>query len=69
MIKNEFEEIKNFIKEDLRKTTSLINPANKDNLALEIKNILSRERIKIQALLKEEIEKYFNPVNLGKINE
>ncbi|WP_434246526.1 hypothetical protein [Borreliella burgdorferi] len=67
--KNEFEEMKNSIKEDFKKNTDLVNSINKENLVLEVGNILSKERIKIQELLREEIEKFLNSIKLEKINE
>ncbi|WP_233464676.1 hypothetical protein [Borreliella bavariensis] len=56
-IKNEFEEMKNSIKEELKRTTEFINAVNKENLAIEVKNTLLKELVKIKELLKEEIEK------------
>ncbi|WP_215535799.1 hypothetical protein [Borreliella bavariensis] len=68
-VKNEFEEMQNSIKEELKRTTELINAVNKENLVLEVRNILPKERIKIQELLKEEIEKQFRLIKLEKVNE
>lgn len=56
-IKNKFEEMKNSIKEELKRTTEFINAVNKENLAIEVKNTLLKELVKIKELLKEEIEK------------
>ncbi|MBB6213616.1 hypothetical protein QIA17_05360 (plasmid) [Borreliella californiensis] len=65
-IKTEFEEMKNSIKEELKRTTEFINAVNKENLVLEVKNIFSKERIKTQELIKEEIEKNFRKIGESK---
>lgn len=65
-IKSEFEEMKNSIKEELKRTTEFINAVNKENLILEVRNIFSKDRIKIQELLKEEIEKNFRKLGESK---
>ncbi|WP_418909368.1 hypothetical protein QIA41_04940 (plasmid) [Borreliella sinica] len=68
-LKAEFEEMKNSIKEDLQRTTDFVNLVNKENLVLEVRNIFAKERIKIQELLREEIEKNFRKMKLEKLNE
>ncbi|WP_426432904.1 hypothetical protein [Borreliella burgdorferi] len=69
-IKSEFEEMKNSIKEELKeelkRTTEFINAVNKENLILEVRSIFSKDRIKIQELLKEEIEKNFRKLGESK---
>lgn len=65
-IKAEFEEMKNSIKEELKRTTEFINAVNKENLVLEVRNILSKDRIKTQELIKEEIEKNFRKIGESK---
>ncbi len=64
-IKTEFEEMKNSIKEDLKRTTDFINTVNKENLAQEIRNILLKERIKAEEILREQLRS----MKLEKLNE
>lgn len=57
-IEKEFEEMKSSIREDLKETTALRDSIQKENLTLEVKSILSKERLKIQEILREELEKF-----------
>ncbi|SCW43285.1 hypothetical protein SAMN02983004_01095 [Borreliella japonica] len=64
-IKTEFEEMKNSVKEELKRTTDFINTVNKENLAQEIRNICTKERIKAQEILQEQLRL----MKLEKLNE
>ncbi|ACL34926.1 MULTISPECIES: hypothetical protein [Borreliella] len=64
-IKTEFEEMKNSVKEDLKRTTDFINTVNKENLAQEIRNILVKEKIKVEEILREQLRS----MKLEKLNE
>ncbi|WP_038850989.1 hypothetical protein [Borreliella afzelii] len=57
-IEKEFEEMKSSIREDLKENTALRDSIQKENLTLEVKSILSKERLKIQEILREELEKF-----------
>lgn len=64
-IKTEFEEMKNSVKEDLKRTTDFINTVNKENLAQEIRNICAKETIKAEEILREQLRS----MKLEKLNE
>lgn len=57
-IEKEFEEMKSSIREDLKENTALRDSIQKENITLEVKSILSKERLKIQEILREELEKF-----------
>ncbi len=57
-IEKEFKEMKSSIREDLKENTALRDSIQKENLTLEVKSILSKERLKIQEILREELEKF-----------
>lgn len=57
-IEKEFEEMKSSIREDLKENTALRGSIQKENITLEVKSILSKERLKIQEILREELEKF-----------
>lgn len=57
-IEKEFEEMKSSIREDLKENIALRDSIQKENITLEVKSILSKERLKIQEILREELEKF-----------
>ncbi|WP_223147390.1 hypothetical protein [Borreliella bavariensis] len=57
-IEKEFEEMKSSIREDLKENTTLRDSIQKENLTIKVKSILSKERLKIQEILREELEKF-----------
>ncbi|APJ09291.1 hypothetical protein [Borreliella afzelii] len=57
-IEKEFEKMKSSIREDLKENTALRDSIQKENITLEVKSILSKERLKIQEILREELEKF-----------
>ncbi len=57
--------MKNSVKEDLKRTTDFINTVNKENLAQEIRNILVKEKIKVEEILREQLRS----MKLEKLNE
>ncbi|WP_024653193.1 hypothetical protein, partial [Borrelia persica] len=56
--KSEFEALKIFLREDIKKDIDKLNTESKE-MIMELESLLLKERVKIKSALKEEIEKCF----------
>ncbi|ETZ17656.1 hypothetical protein BDCR2A_01409 [Borrelia duttonii CR2A] len=58
-LKNEFESLKNFFKQDLKKDIQKLNLESKEMIS-EVETLLFKERLKIKGAFKEELDKCFS---------